>query len=110
MRASVVPRTRVAFKKSAGNIPACPPGTRLVTLDNGLTIIVREDHSAPVVSAQAWCLTGSIHEGRWLGGLKLSRGVHRGPPRARSPLSAGSKSPASTLFDQQSKCRKRAVT
>src|SRR2546421_10002624 len=67
MRASVVPRSRVAFKKSAGNIPACPPGTRLATLDNGLTIIVREDHSAPVVSAQAWCLTGSIHEGRWLG-------------------------------------------
>ena len=27
--------------------------TRLVTMDNGLTVIVREDHSAPVVSAQA---------------------------------------------------------
>ncbi|HEX7655169.1 MAG TPA: pitrilysin family protein, partial [Verrucomicrobiae bacterium] len=26
-----------------------------------------EDHSAPVVSAQAWCGAGSIHEGRWLG-------------------------------------------
>ena len=41
--------------------------TRLVTLDNGLTIIVREDHSAPVVSVQAWAKTGSIHEGEWLG-------------------------------------------
>jgi zinc protease len=41
--------------------------TRLVVLDNGLTIIVREDHSAPVVSAQAWARTGSIHEGEWLG-------------------------------------------
>jgi zinc protease len=41
--------------------------TRLVTLDNGLTIIVREDHSAPVVSVQAWARTGSIHEGEWLG-------------------------------------------
>src|SRR6202012_4710230 len=30
-------------------------------------IIVREDHSAPVVSAQAWCAAGSIHEDRWLG-------------------------------------------
>jgi zinc protease len=39
----------------------------LTTLDNGLTIIVREDHNAPVVSAQAWCGAGSIHEGRWLG-------------------------------------------
>ena len=42
--------------------------TQLVTLDNGLTIIVREDHSAPVMSTQAWAKTGSIHEGEWLGG------------------------------------------
>lgn len=48
-------------------IPAIPPGVKLVTLENGLTIITREDHSAPVVSAQAWAMTGSIHEGRWLG-------------------------------------------
>src|SRR6266853_5723190 len=67
MRASVVSRSRVAFKKPAAIIPACPPGTRLITLENGLTVIVREDHSAPVVSAQAWCMSGSIHEGRWLG-------------------------------------------
>ena len=48
-------------------IPSAPPGVRLVTLDNGLVIILREDHSAPVVSAQAWCNTGSINEGAWLG-------------------------------------------
>src|SRR5262245_33022583 len=48
-------------------IPLHPPGVLLTTLDNGLTIIVREDHSAPVVSAQAWCMAGSIHEDRWLG-------------------------------------------
>jgi zinc protease len=48
-------------------IPAVPAGVKVTTLDNGLTIIVREDHSAPVVSAQAWCVTGSIHEGKWLG-------------------------------------------
>jgi zinc protease len=48
-------------------IPAIPPGVKLVTLENGLTIITREDHSAPVVSAQAWAMTGSIHEGNWLG-------------------------------------------
>ena len=54
-----------ATKDSA--IPALPSGTRVTVLDNGLTVIVREDHSAPVVSAQAWCNTGSIHEGRWLG-------------------------------------------
>ena len=48
-------------------IPALPVGTRLITLENGLTLIVREDHSAAVVSAQAWCKAGSIDEGRWLG-------------------------------------------
>ncbi len=48
-------------------LPAIPPGVEVTTLENGLTIIVREDHSAPVVSAQAWSMTGSINEGRWLG-------------------------------------------
>ncbi len=37
------------------------------TLVNGLTIIVQEDHSAPVASVQAWCGTGSIDEGEQLG-------------------------------------------
>ena len=36
-------------------------------LDNGLTILIREDHSAPVVSAQAWCRAGSITEGKYMG-------------------------------------------
>jgi zinc protease len=34
---------------------------------NGLTIIVQEDHSAPVASVQAWCATGSIDEDEHLG-------------------------------------------
>ena len=36
-------------------------------LPNGLTVLVQEDRSAPVVSVQAWVATGSIHEGQWLG-------------------------------------------
>jgi len=40
---------------------------RVSTLGNGLEIIVKEDHAAPVVSLQAWCRAGSIHEGDWLG-------------------------------------------
>jgi zinc protease len=36
-------------------------------LENGLELLVQEDHSAPVVSIQAWVQTGSIHEGRFLG-------------------------------------------
>jgi zinc protease len=40
---------------------------RVWTLQNGLTIIVEEDHSAPVASLQAWCQTGSIDEDKHLG-------------------------------------------
>src|SRR3954463_13785293 len=48
-------------------LPSTPSGVRLTTLENGLTLIIREDHSAPVVSAQAWCRAGSIDEGKWMG-------------------------------------------
>lgn len=52
---------------NTSEIALLPPGTTLTRLPNGLHVIVREDHSAPVVSAQAWSRTGSIDEGRWLG-------------------------------------------
>ena len=48
-------------------LPSVPAGVDLVTLPNGLTVIVREDHSAPVVAAQAWCRAGSVDEGKWTG-------------------------------------------
>src|SRR5262249_30950268 len=45
-----------------------PPSTaQKWILPNGLTIIVQEDHSAPVASVQAWCATGSIFEDERLG-------------------------------------------
>src|SRR5215510_11075226 len=53
--------------QNGSDIPPSPPGVKLITLESGLTIIIREDHSAPVVSAQAWCMAGSIHESKWLG-------------------------------------------
>ncbi len=40
---------------------------QVFTYPNGLTLIVEENHSAPVASVQAWCKTGSIHEGKLLG-------------------------------------------
>src|SRR5246500_4729796 len=47
---------------------AFPPSTaQKWILPNGLTIIVQEDHSAPVASVQAWCATGSIYEDQHLG-------------------------------------------
>jgi zinc protease len=36
-------------------------------LENGLNILVQPDFTAPVVSIQFWCASGSIHEARWLG-------------------------------------------
>ena len=41
--------------------------TECITLPNGLTVIVREDGSAPVASVQAWVKVGSIHEDEWMG-------------------------------------------
>jgi len=93
----------------AAEIPSLPPGTRLVTLDNGLVLIIREDASAPVVSAQAWCRAGSIDEGRWLGaGLShmlehmLFKGTERrGPGQIdREVQDAGGYMNAYTSFDR----------
>src|SRR6266403_5644395 len=53
-----------------GSPPAInfPPSTaQKWILPSGLTIIVQEDHSAPVASVQAWCATGSIDEDQHLG-------------------------------------------
>ncbi|PYJ31932.1 MAG: insulinase family protein, partial [Verrucomicrobia bacterium] len=47
---------------------AFPPSTaQKWILPNGLTMIVQEDHSAPVASVQAWCATGSIYEDQHVG-------------------------------------------
>ncbi|GEP43861.1 peptidase M16 [Brevifollis gellanilyticus] len=40
---------------------------QLRTLDNGLEVIVREDHQHPLVSVQIWVKAGSIHEEKWTG-------------------------------------------
>ena len=44
-----------------------PSSAQKWILPNGLTILIQEDHSAPVASVQAWCGTGSIHENQHLG-------------------------------------------
>ncbi|MCX7825897.1 MAG: insulinase family protein [Verrucomicrobiae bacterium] len=40
---------------------------RRAVLDNGMVVLLREDHSAPVASVQMWVKTGSIHEGAQMG-------------------------------------------
>ncbi len=44
-----------------------PAGAAFTTLTNGLEIFVKPDHTAPLVSVQAWVRTGSIHEGHLRG-------------------------------------------
>src|SRR5437868_5140957 len=90
-------------------LPSIPAGVQLVTLENGLTLIVRPDHSSPVVSVQAWCKAGSIDEGKWLGaGLShmlehmLFKGTTtRGPGRIDQEVQeAGGYMNAYTSFDR----------
>lgn len=47
--------------------PLPPSNARVFTLSNGATLIVEEDHNAPVASVQVFCGTGSIDEGKWMG-------------------------------------------
>jgi len=89
--------------------PQIPPGVVVHRLDNGLELIIREDRSSPVVSAQAWCRAGSIDEGRWMGaGLShvlehmLFKGTTtRGPGRIDQEVqAAGGYMNAYTSFDR----------
>ena len=69
-------------------VPTLPDSrAQVFTLENGLTLIVEEDHSAPVASVQAWCATGSIDEGKWMGaGLShiLEHMLFKGTQRSQS--------------------------
>lgn len=55
------------MQSSLPSIEIPPSNVNVFRLDNGLTLLVEEDHSAPVVSLQAWAHVGSIHEGEFLG-------------------------------------------
>ncbi|MBI4778302.1 insulinase family protein, partial [Candidatus Desantisbacteria bacterium] len=41
--------------------------TERVVLDNGLVLVLRQVHTAPLVAAQSWVKAGSLHEGEYLG-------------------------------------------
>src|SRR5881394_453891 len=58
---------KAAPPESASLISFPPSTAQKWILPNGLTVIVQEDHSAPVASVQAWCATGSIDEDQHLG-------------------------------------------
>ncbi|MBI4026080.1 MAG: insulinase family protein [Verrucomicrobia bacterium] len=54
-------------KTEAPRPQPAPLAAEKTALQNGLTVITCEDHSAPVTSAQVWARTGSIHEGNQMG-------------------------------------------
>jgi len=58
---------KAAPSEDAGVITFPPSSAKKWVLPDGLTVIVQEDHSAPVASVQAWCATGSIDEDEHVG-------------------------------------------
>src|SRR6059058_3356324 len=58
---------KAAPVKSSAEINFPPSTAKKWVLPDGLTLIVKEDRSAPVASVQAWCATGSIYEDDKLG-------------------------------------------
>lgn len=62
-------------------------GMRRVVLDNGMILLIKEDHSAPVAAVQIWVGSGAIHEEEFLGsGLShfVEHMIFKGTP-TRSP-------------------------
>lgn len=59
----------VTFGLPLLGMAAVPQPTHEFTLDNGLKVVVREDHRAPVVVSQLWYKVGSSYEAPGLTGL-----------------------------------------
>lgn len=51
------------------SLAAPPPPTHQFTLDNGLNVLVREDHRAPLATSQLWFKVGSADEAPGQSGL-----------------------------------------
>jgi len=56
-------------KRTAAGAVAGPPTVRETVLDNGLTVLVRELHTAPLASVWCWYKVGSKDEGPGLTGV-----------------------------------------
>src|SRR5437879_1199906 len=102
-------QTLTDSSSSVASVLSIPDDVRFLTLDNGLQVMIREDKAAPIVSAQAWCRAGSIHEGPWLGaGLShvlehmLFKGTWNRPPGKidQEVQDAGGYMNAYTSFDR----------
>ncbi|NWL20037.1 M16 family metallopeptidase [Pseudomonas umsongensis] len=65
-------------------VAASPPLTQAFTLDNGLKVVVREDHRSAAVTAQLWLKVGSSYETPGQSGLShaLEHMVYKGSSKA----------------------------
>lgn len=63
---------------------ASPPATQDFLLDNGLKVVVREDHRSPIVTVQLWVKVGSSYEPPGQSGLShaLEHMVYKGSSKA----------------------------
>lgn len=83
------------------------PTTHEATLQNGLKVIIREDHRAPVVTTMVWYKVGSVDEPRGLGGIShmlehmMFKGTDKLGPNEHSTIIAnlGGRDNAFTSYD-----------
>jgi len=82
-------------------------GVQKTVLDNGLTVLTKEIHTAPVVSVQVWYRVGSRNEGQGINGIShqlehlLFKGTTKRPVQFGRLFSAlGSQFNAFTSFDE----------
>ena len=93
--------------------PAChaasvTQGAARFTLENGLTVILKEDHSAPVAAVQVWVKTGSANETLEEAGIthQIEHMIFKGTPTkntgeiARTIETSGGRINAYTSFDR----------
>lgn len=58
---------RVALSHAITDIQLPPSRAEVRSLDNGLEVLLQEDHSHPLASVQVWVKAGSLHEEKWTG-------------------------------------------
>src|SRR5918992_836513 len=75
--------TLLAAAGTAAQTPASPPSVVAATLDNGLRVLLLEDHRSPIVTVQLWYRVGSRNEARGATGIAhfLEHLLFKGTPK-----------------------------
>jgi zinc protease len=96
------------FSAGPGHATSVTEGAKRIILENGLTVILKEDHSAPVAAVQVWVKTGSANETAEEAGLthQIEHMIFKGTPSkntgeiARTIETSGGRINAYTSFDR----------